>query len=163
MEWDIELLHMFVSEGHNFAGRHGKGSLEHGIEDRETIECVAGRGIRGDRYFDHKENYKGQITFFDYEVYDSVKAEFDLPDLEASAFRRNVLVRGVPLLELIGKSFSIQGVEFEGVEEAAPCYWMNEACAEGVHEFLKGKGGLRARIVSGGELSRGAATLAVLP
>ena len=29
-----------------------------------VVECVAGRGIRGDRYFDFKNDYKGQITFF---------------------------------------------------------------------------------------------------
>jgi MOSC domain-containing protein YiiM len=163
MEWNIELRHLFLSEGHNYLRRHGKGALDHGIEDREVIECVAGRGIVGDRYFDHQENYKGQITFFDFEVYQSVKKEFDLPELIASSFRRNVLLQGVPLLDLVGKQFSLQGVEFEGVEEAAPCYWMNEACAEGVHEFLKGQGGLRARITSGGELARGSGILSLLP
>jgi len=29
-----------------------------------VIECVASRGIRGDRYFNFKDDYKGQITFF---------------------------------------------------------------------------------------------------
>ena len=33
MEWEIELLHLFVSGGHNYVGRHGQGSLDHGIED----------------------------------------------------------------------------------------------------------------------------------
>ena len=162
-EWEIELIHLFVSEGHNYAGRHEKGSLDNGIDDSDSIECVAGRGIRGDRYFDHKENYKGQITFFDYDVYEAVKKEFSLRDLKASAFRRNVLVKGVPLPELIGKAFAIQGVEFEGVEEAAPCYWMNEACAEGAHQFLKGVGGLRARIKVDGTLSKGSAAVTLLP
>ena len=163
MDWEIELVHLFVSEGHNFNGRHGKGALNHEIDDRDVIDCVAGRGIRGDRYYDHKENYKGQVTFFDHDVYEEVKDKFELPHLAASAFRRNVLVRGVPLTELIGRSFSIQGVEFEGVEEAAPCYWMDKACAKGVHEFLIGRGGLRARIVAGGELKRGAGTVTRLP
>jgi MOSC domain-containing protein YiiM len=163
MEWEIELVHLFVSEGHNYVGRHGKESLDHGIEDSDSIECVAGRGIRGDRYFDHKENYKGQITFFDHGVFEMVKRKFDLPELAAWAFRRNVILRDVPLPELIGKSFALQGLEFEGVEEAAPCYWMNEAAAEGVHEFLKGVGGLRARIVTDGELHKGPGVLSLLP
>ena len=37
-----------------------------------TIECVAGRGIRGDRYFDFKDDYKGQITFFSLDVFDEL-------------------------------------------------------------------------------------------
>ena len=163
MEWEIELRHMFVSEGHNYLGRHGKGSLDHGIKDAPVIECLAGRGIRGDRYFDHKENFKGQITFFDFDVYEEVKTEFGIPDLVPSVFRRNVMVKGAPLPVLIGKSFCLQGVEFFGVEEAAPCYWMNEAVAEGAHEFLKGKGGLGARIAKSGDLRHGASLLALLP
>ena len=163
MEWEVELLHMFVSDGHNYVGRHGMGSMDYQIEDAPLIECVAGRGIRGDRYFDHKENFKGQITFFDYGVYEAVKKEFGVADLAPSVFRRNVLVKGVPLLELAGKPFSLQGVEFSGVEEAAPCYWMDEAVAEGAHEFLKGKGGLRARITKSGNLRAGEGVLALLP
>lgn len=162
-EWRVELVHLFVSDGHNFVGRHGKGALNHGIEDRAAIECVEGRGIRGDRYFDHKENYKGQITFFDHAIYVAVKEKFALPDLAASAFRRNVIVKGVPLDELIGHRFVLQGVQFEGVEEAAPCYWMNQACGEGVEEFLRGTGGMRARILTGGNLTRGAGTVSLLP
>lgn len=163
MDWEIDIIHLFVSGGHNYKGRHEKGSLDYEIEDPDRIECVAGRGIRGDRYFDHKENFKGQITFFDYGVYDDVKKAFGLPDLSASVFRRNVLVRGVPLSELIGKRFTIGSLEFEGAEEAAPCYWMNEAAADGVHEFLKGQGGLRARILRGGSLKKGMDSLSLLP
>lgn len=163
MEWDVELKHIFVSPGHNFVGRHGKGAKDFEIEDRAAVECVAGRGIRDDRYFDHKENYKGQITFFDYDVYEAVKLEFNLDELEPFAFRRNVQISGVPLPELIGKAFTLQGLEFEGVEEAAPCYWMNDACAPGVEKFLKGRGGLRCRIRVGGELTRGEGAVSLLP
>ena len=158
----VEIRHMYVSAGHNFVGRHGKGSLKHPIEDRTEIECVAGRGIVGDRYFDHEEDYKGQITFFDYAIYEAVKEKFDLPTLEASAFRRNTLIAGVDLNELIGKRFAIGEVEFEGAEEAKPCYWMDEACAPGADGFLRGKGGLRARILKSGTLRRAEAELKVL-
>ena len=163
MEWEIDIVHLYVSGGHNYQGRHGKGSLDYQIDDPDLIECVAGRGIRGDRYFDHKENFKGQVTFFDYDVYDEVKKAFGLPDLPASVFRRNILARGMPLPELIGKRFTVGSLEFEGAEEAAPCYWMDEAAADGVHEFLKGQGGLRARIVRGGPMSKGRDVVSLLP
>ena len=39
---------------------------------------------------------------------------------------------------------------------------MDEACAPGTHEFLKGWGGLRARIVKGGELATGEYELKIL-
>lgn len=156
---NIEIKHLYVSAGHNFVGRHGQEALSHGIEDREEIECVAGRGISGDRYFDHKEDYKGQITFFDMAVYQAVRERFGLPEMTPMAFRRNALVSGVDLNSLIGKRFTIGEVEFEGSEEAKPCYWMDQACAPGVEKFLRGQGGLRARIRHSGVLRRGPSEL----
>jgi len=41
--------------------------------EMEDIECVAGHGICGDRFFDHQANYKGQITFFATEVYEALR------------------------------------------------------------------------------------------
>ncbi len=65
-----------------------------------VIECVAGRGIRGDRYFDFKDDYKGQITFFSLDVFDELCAELKLHDCSPAAARRNVITRGVDLNDL---------------------------------------------------------------
>ncbi len=151
----VDIKALYRSSGHSYKGRAGKGSVPYEIESLEKLELVAGSGIVGDRFFDYKPDFKGQITFFDAEVYKEVMAEFNLPDLVASAFRRNVLISGFDLNSLIGKNFAINGVEYSGSEEAAPCFWMNEACAEGVHEFLMGKGGLRCRIINDGCLALG--------
>jgi MOSC domain-containing protein YiiM len=117
-----------------------------------VIECVAGRGIRGDRYFDFKNDYKGQITFFSLEVFDELSGALQIQDCSPSLLRRNVIARGVDLSELIGQKFEIQGTRFHGTEECRPCYWMDRAIASGAHEFLKGRGGLRAKILSSGQL-----------
>jgi len=69
-----------------------------------------------------------------------------------SAVRRNVFTRNVDLNELIDQDFEIQGVRFHGTQECRPCYWMNRAIAPGAEEFLEGRGGLRARILTDGEL-----------
>ena len=117
-----------------------------------VIECVAGRGIRGDRYFDFKDDYKGQITFFSLEIFEELCGAFGLHDCAPAAARRNVITRGADLNELIGREFEVQGVCMYGTEESAPCYWMNGAFAPGAKEFLKGRGGLRAKILSDGGL-----------
>ena len=114
------------------------------------IECVAGRAIRGDRYFDFKDDYKGQITFFSLDVFDKLCAALKLHDCSPVAARRNVVTRGVDLNDLIGKEFEVQGVALYGTEECRPCYWMDRAFALGAHEFLKGCGGLRAKILTNG-------------
>jgi MOSC domain-containing protein YiiM len=117
-----------------------------------VIECVAGHGIRGDRYFDFKGDYKGQITFFSLDVFDELCAALALHDCSPAAARRNVITRATDLNEFIGKEFEVQGVYLYGTEESAPCYWMDRAFAPGAKDFLKGRGGLRAKILSDGEL-----------
>jgi MOSC domain-containing protein YiiM len=120
--------------------------------EMSEIECVAGRGIRGDRYFDFKDNYKGQITFFSLEVFDEFCSAMQLQGCSPALARRNVVTRAIDLNELIGKPFEVQGVRLFGVEECRPCYWMDRALAPGAQEFLKGRGGLRAKILTDGKL-----------
>ena len=117
-----------------------------------VIECIAGRGIRGDRYFDFKDDYKGQITFFSLEVFNELCGALEVQDCSPTSVRRNVITRDVDLNELIGQGFEVQGVKFHGTQECRPCYWMDRAVAPGAEEFLKGRGGLRARILTDGEL-----------
>lgn len=148
----IRVEHLFISPGHNFFGRHNQQAGEHPIVAVGQIECVAGRGIRGDRFFDYRENYKGQITFFAMEVLERLRRELNLPEAQPQATRRNAFVRGADLPSLIGTQFDLQGVRFEGVEESKPCHWMNFALGPGAAEWLKGRAGLRCRILQGGKL-----------
>ncbi|MFT6179223.1 MAG: hypothetical protein ACI9NQ_000884 [Paracoccaceae bacterium] len=155
----VEVTHLYISPGHNYFGRHGKGSEDHEILDCDEIELVAGRGVLNDRFFDYEEDYKGQVTLFDHATYERVKEHFELSELQPRAFRRNVVLKGVDLNDLIEQRFSLGELELTGSQEAKPCYWMDEACAPGVEEFLRGFGGLRCRIVTGGTLSKGTKSL----
>ena len=149
----IRVSHLFTSPGHNFVGHHGGPPGDHPIIEADQIECVAGRGIRGDRYFGFKEDYKGQVTLFSLEVFDAMRRELNLPQARPEATRRNIFVWGADLAALIGREFEIQGVRFAGVEECRPCHWMNKAFRdERAEGWLKGRGGLRARILVGGSL-----------
>jgi MOSC domain-containing protein YiiM len=116
------------------------------------IECVVGRGICSDRYFDFKDDYKGQITFFSLDVFDELCGALQLQGCSPALARRNVITRGADLNELVGQEFEVQGVRFFGTEECRPCYWMDRAFAPGAEKFLKGRGGLRAKILSDGKL-----------
>jgi hypothetical protein len=156
----VQLHHLFTSPGHNYFGHHGMPAGEHEIVEHESLELDAGRGIRGDRFFDWKDDYKGQITFIDRAVIDEIRRHAGNPELPASAFRRNVVVSGIDLNSLIGATFSIAGIRLEGTEECRPCHWMDEACGKpGTEEIMKGRGGLRCRILDSGVLKRGAAVL----
>jgi MOSC domain-containing protein YiiM len=149
----VEIVHLYVSPSHNYFGHHGKLPDNYPSIEVPQIECIAGHGIRGDRFFDYKDNYKGQVTFFAAEIFDALCDELRVHDKSPSALRRNVITRRQDLRELIGSNFEVQGVLFAGVEECRPCYWMDQAFAPGAEKFLRGRGGLRARIVSDGEIS----------
>jgi molybdopterin synthase catalytic subunit len=151
-EWRADLLEIWISPGNDFRGHHGMPRGEHGIQSLNEVECVAGMGLKGDRYFGYKPDFKGQVTFLDADAVDAVRSHFNRPDLSSGEFRRNLVVRGVELSQWAGKRFLFQGVVFEGSEECKPCYWMDDAVASGAEEFLKARfrGGLRARILSDG-------------
>jgi len=148
----VKVRHLYISHGHNFFGHHGEPPGSFPAIEVAEIECVAGRGIRGDRFFDFKKNYKGQITFFSHEIFNAMCAELKLPGKSPAASRRNVIVEGVDLNSLVGAEFEIQGVRFLGTAECSPCHWMDEAIASGAEKLLRGHGGLRARILTDGML-----------
>ena len=145
---------IFISQEHNYFGHHGREAGTAEVKEVEEAVMVAGKGIEGDRFFDWKENYKGQITFFSREVYESLCVQLGVTGRGPEVFRRNVVVSGVDLNELAGQEFEVQGIRFEGVAECSPCYWMDEAFHPGAEASLKGRGGLRARILTSGTLRR---------
>jgi len=146
---------IFISPGHNYFGHHGRAPDDFPLVEVEQVECVAGHGIRGDRFYDYHDDYKGQITFFSLEVFDRLAAHFALTKKSAGALRRNVIVSGVELNDLIGEEFSIQGVRLRGTAHCKPCYWLDQAVAPGTEKFLQGNGGLRAQILSDGVIAVG--------
>ena len=150
----MEVAGLFISPGHNYVGHHGQPPGEHPIVQVERLECLAGRGIRGDRYFDHQPDFKGQITFFAMETFEALARELNLVDARPELTRRNVFTWGADLNDLIGAEFEVQGVRFAGTEESRPCYWMNRAFGdERVEAWLNLRGGLRARILTDGFLT----------
>jgi len=148
----VKVRHLYLSPGHNYIGRHGQAAGEYPVVEVAEIECVAGRGIRGDRFFDFKENYKGQITFFSWEVFEAMRVELKLAGKHPGLSRRNVIVEDADLNALIGKEFEVQGVRFRGMAHCAPCHWMDHAFAPGAEHFLQNRGGLRAQILTDGKL-----------
>lgn len=148
----MKVRHLFISPGHNFFGHHEQPPGENPLLERAQIRCVAGRGVEGDRYFDFKDNYKGQITFFALEVFEDVCRRLNVTRKSPGVTRRNVITAGVDLNSLVGVEFEIQGVRFAGTAECSPCHWMDKAIAPGAEAALHGHGGLRARILTDGTL-----------
>lgn len=158
----IAIRHIFVSPGHNFFGRHDQPEGIHPTHDLTVAKCRAGWGIEGDRFYGYRPDYKGQVTFFAWEIYEAAKQQFAVHELAPSAFRRNILTEGVDLPALIGRRFTLGGVAFEGMGESKPCHWMDAAVAPGAEVWLRGNGGLRAKVLSDGALAPGLTELVLL-
>jgi MOSC domain-containing protein YiiM len=96
-------------------------------------------------------------------VFSALQAEFGRGDWSPILMRRNVVIEGVPLNQLIGQPFTLDfgehQVEFLGAKHCAPCAWMDAMMEPGAQKFLRGRGGLRARITSSGSFVRGPALL----
>lgn len=148
----VRVVGIFISPGHNFFGHHEKPAGTYPTVSVPQVECVAGKGLRGDRFFNFKTNYKGQVTLFSAEVFAEVCRRVGSLEQSPGVTRRNVVTLGVDLNSLVGKHFEIQGIHFEGVAECSPCHWMDEAIAPGAAAALHGRGGLRARILTDGIL-----------
>lgn len=153
----MQIEKIFISPGHNYYGHNGREPDAFPLREVERVECVAGHGLRGDRFYDYKDDYKGQITFFAQETFDQLSAAFPQAERSPGVLRRNVIVSGVDLIALIGQEFELQGVRFRGTVHCKPCHWMNRAFAPGTEDWLMdNKGGLRARILTDGWLKAGA-------
>lgn len=161
--YPVRIEHLFISPGHNYFGKPKDGPGNYPTHDVAEVAAEAGLGLVGDRYFGAPAHYHAQVTFIAAEVMDALRAHLARPDLSPILTRRNIVLRGIPLNQLLGRTFTLDdgrgGVEFMGASPCNPCAWMDAAIAPGAHQFLRGRGGLRARILSDGLLRRGDALL----
>ena len=121
-----------------------------------SVEALADDGLAGDRYTEAK-NRKGpdyQVTLIEMEHIEEFTRVTGLA-LTPEMPRRNIVTRGVRLNELCGKRFRIGCAVFEGLELAEPCSLCAKRTYQDALKFFVRKGGLRARIVSGGKIQVG--------
>lgn len=156
--YPITIHHLYISPGHNYFTHPFDHPGTHPTLDLDAVAMHAGQGLVGDRFYGRGPTFDGHVTFFAWEVFQLLQQAVG-PAATPLALRRNVVVEGVPLNGLIGQAFTIAGVRFYGTKHCAPCRWMDVAVAEGALQLLKGRGGLRAQVLSDGYLRRGAATL----
>ncbi len=122
-----------------------------------SVRAVAGQGLEGDRYFAPGGAGPGEaLTLIEAEVLEDV-------GLSGPQSRRQVVVRGMRVNDLIGKRFQIGDVECLGVEICEPCRHLQQMTRPGIIKDLIHRGGLRADILSGGTISVGDRLLEELP
>jgi MOSC domain-containing protein YiiM len=92
-----------------------------------TAHLVPGRGIEGDRFFDHREHEDTSgdviydVTLVEQEAIGHIREEQSPADPGASA-RRNIVVQGCSLKELAGRTFRIGEVTLQGLQRHDACF-----------------------------------------
>jgi MOSC domain-containing protein YiiM len=114
----------------------------------ETVAAVAGRGLVGDRHFTDNPPPGNALTLIEAEVLEDV-------GLTGAQSRRQVVVRGLRINDLIGKRFRIGDVECLGVEICEPCTHLQSLTRPGIIKDLIHRGGLNADILTDGTISVG--------
>jgi MOSC domain-containing protein YiiM len=123
----------------------------------EVVEALAGRGLRGDRYFADAPREQGEgrdITLIQAEALEGLHEEHGI-ELSGAESRRNVLTRGIDLKALVGRRFTVGEAECVGVELCEPCNHLQKMTQPGVLRGLVHRGGLRADVVRGGRIAVG--------
>ena len=117
------------------------------IEEVETIEVLANKGVVGDRHFDNYNNPYCQLSLIEDENIDEYNLKFGL-NIPYLDFRRNIITKGIKLNDLVGKKLSIGNVEVEGIDLCRPCRHLTEMLDQEniLKEFLR-KGGLRLSLI----------------
>ncbi|MFE4194709.1 MOSC domain-containing protein [Paenarthrobacter sp. NPDC056912] len=161
--YNVEVLHLLVSPAHAYFGRAREGAADVPTQDADHAELVAGKGIVGDRFFGKAAHMDAAVTLLAVEALESIAAELGAGPFDPLLTRRNVIIRGAELAPLLGHDFTVESgddsVTLKAGRPAHPCAWMDEMLAPGAHKAMRGRGGVRCQVVSGGMLNRGPAVL----
>ena len=115
----------------------------------QAVDALAGKGLRGDRHFHQEGAAPGQaLTLIEAEALESV-------GLSGAGSRRQVVVRGVRLNDLVGRRFRVGEVECYGVELCEPCKHLQSMTRPGIIKELTHRAGINADILTDGTISVG--------
>jgi hypothetical protein len=124
-------------------------------------QALPGRGLDGDRHVSGTGTFPSgrpgsALTLVCAEVCESFE-----PPLSPDEHRRNVIVRGLDVAQLVGHEFSIGSVRCRGMRLCEPCRVMERYAGRPVLRPLVHRGGLRADILTAGDIRVGDTVRAV--
>lgn len=124
----------------------------------DTVQAVADRGLRGDRYFNGTGYYSPfdvcQVTLIAERAIETIDRRDDI-DLSDGQHRRNIVVDGLDVTDLLDHRFRIGEATFVETRPRPPCAHLEElTAAEGVARALTdGRGGICADVTGSGRIA----------
>jgi len=119
----------------------------------DGVYATSTDGLRGDRY--SKDNGKRQVTLIQAEHLAAVASMLGKEHLDPATVRRNIVVRGINLLALKGKSFRAGNAVLEYTGLCHPCSKMERVLGPGGYNAMRGHGGITARVLADGNIAIG--------
>jgi MOSC domain-containing protein YiiM len=123
------------------------------------VRAFADRGLEGDRFFRDSWNAVSRsdkaVSLIEDEVLQLAAKELGMESI-ANLTRRNIVTRGVPLIELLGREFTLGGVRMRGIRLFEPCgHLVKVTKLPGIFKVLEHRSGLKAAILSDGVIRIG--------
>lgn len=126
-----------------------------------TIEAVASRGLKGDRYCDDRGHWKSidgcQVTLItEHDLEQAKKSEVEFREaLDNGSHRRNLVIAGLKTKHLEGKEFRIGTAVFRYDKPRPPCAYLDQIAGKGMCRALSHNSGVCIRVITGGTLAVG--------
>jgi MOSC domain-containing protein YiiM len=96
----------------------------------------------------------GQITLIEAEAIDVMSCELSY-NIPAGASRRQIMVKGITLIGLIGQNLRLGQILVRVEDKCSPCKKMEKKIGLGAKNAMNDRGGIRCRIIDGGDLHVG--------
>ena len=108
------------------------------ISEVNSIEVLSNKGVVGDRHFNDFTDPYCQLSLIESENIDYYNLKYGL-NIPYVNFRRNIVTKGIKLNELVGKKFTIEGVQLEGIDLCRPCKHLSDMLGQDniIKEFLR--------------------------
>ena len=120
------------------------------MQEINSVEVIANKGIVNDRYFKEDNDKDIQITLIESEnvdYYNHISGTNFLPN----HFRRNVITKGISLNELVGKEILVGEVKMKVHRLCDPCRYLQELLVQkNLVKKLLNRGGLRCELLTNG-------------
>ena len=109
------------------------------------------QGLIGDHY-SNKTTGARHVTLIEAEQLAAMASYLGLGAVAPQDVRRNIVVSGLNLLALKHKRFRLGTAVLEMTGECHPCSRMEATFGSGGYNAMRGRGGITARVLQGGEI-----------
>lgn len=118
----------------------------------ESVKVVP-QGLEGDHYAGRSGNRS--VTLIQQEHINAIASLLHKKQISPHDLRRNIVVSGINLLALKGRTFSIGTAVLQMTGLCHPCSRMEETFGAGGYNAVRGHGGINARVITPGEIKLG--------